>query len=368
MPNDIRDIAEAILRNRTTTDYNIRGCTPFVGAGVSKSVCEKLDANALTDALVQQFEVPHWVSKDLPTVADYVAADNHHSQMPAKLHIRKVITDLTSLATAEMESTGWEALTDFVRCPFPLIITTNYDNFIEEAAIKAGKDVVRVVCNWFDGTKDAFKQAKMEECPPDLNTLVGTNKVVVFHIHGHVDLPESLVLSQDDYVKFLVQFSKQSKETESNMIPPPLHTVLACHSLLLLGYSMEDVNFKVLIRAIREIERKSILNKSLSIQTPPTRPNLCRQISELCNSECMDGNSIRQDITLKDGCISRMREQVFAEWDLDKQKESEMSCLQKMFDDYSVSIVWNKFHVFVEKLINEQQMKDYFASQKKGGN
>ena len=68
---------------------------------------------------------------------------------------------------------------------------------------------------------------------------------VVFHLHGHYDVPESLVLTEDDYLDFLVAVSR-----DDGLLPHQIQKALAGASLLFLGYRLADWNFRVIHRGL----------------------------------------------------------------------------------------------------------------------
>ena len=77
---------------------------------------------------------------------------------------------------------------------------------------------------------------------------------LVYHLLGSDEQADSLVLTEDSYLDYLV---KVSAETER--IPAYIWAALANSSLLFLGYSLRDWEFRVIMRglvATREQRRK----------------------------------------------------------------------------------------------------------------
>jgi SIR2-like protein len=81
---------------------------------------------------------------------------------------------------------------------------------------------------------------------------------------SHQDLPQSLVLTEDDYLDFLVEASKQPK-----MLPPRIQEAVTNSSLLFIGYRLADVNFRVLFRGLLNSLTKGLRSISLAVQLPP---------------------------------------------------------------------------------------------------
>ena len=87
---------------------------------------------------------------------------------------------------------------------------------------------------------------------------------VVFHLHGHVEVPASLVLTEDDYLDFLVNISKYQ-----DLIPPRIQRAFRETSLLFLGYRLADWNFRVLFRSLVGYLEKSVSQVHVSVQLVP---------------------------------------------------------------------------------------------------
>ncbi|MCW2370422.1 SIR2 family protein [Sphingobium sp. B11D3D] len=101
------------------------------------------------------------------------------------------------------------------------IITTNYDNMLEslftgyEAII--GKQVLRYNLN-------AYGE--------------------VYHIHGNVDSPNTIVINKEDYDKW----GKESKYFAAKLL-----TYFAEHPIIIFGYSLTDSNVRIILEDIGQI-------------------------------------------------------------------------------------------------------------------
>jgi hypothetical protein len=67
---------------------------------------------------------------------------------------------------------------------------------------------------------------------------------VVYHLHGHIDVPQSLVLTETDYVSFLVETSRK------RLLPHQIEKALANASLIFVGYGFADWDFRVIFRGL----------------------------------------------------------------------------------------------------------------------
>ena len=139
----------------------------------------------------------------------------------------------------EHRNTSYAVLADL---NLPIYITTNYDKFMEAALYSRGKEPVSEFCRWnklgeAGGITSVF-DSKTQYIPTQSNPLV-------YHLHGIVDRPQSMVLTEDDYIDFIVNLS-----SNNDIIPSAIRRLLVTSSLLFIGYSLEDINFRIIFRGI----------------------------------------------------------------------------------------------------------------------
>ncbi len=144
--------------------------------------------------------------------------------------------------------------------PVPIYITTSYHDFMEEALRAAGKQPCSEICYWRDELE--FDVPSVFEENPDYKPTEKTP--LVYHLHGREAHPSSMVLSEDDYLDFLVIVSQ-----DEDRITPRVNQALADSLLILLGYELKGWDFRVLLRGL--IKAKPVVRrpKSLSIQLLP---------------------------------------------------------------------------------------------------
>ena len=83
----------------------------------------------------------------------------------------------------------------------PIYLTTSYHNFIEVALKRAGKEPRTEICRWHKGLESIPSVFDDEDYEPT------KDEPLVYHLHGSDLHPESLVLSEDNYLEFLVAIS-----------------------------------------------------------------------------------------------------------------------------------------------------------------
>ncbi len=167
--------------------------------------------------------------------------------------------------TELVQATGWEALTaddpnqvhrvlaDF---DLPLYLTTNPDNFMVEALKAQGKEPVREICRWsedLDWLPSRFAQDDAYEPTPD--------EPLVYHLFGSDEEINSPVLTEDDYLRFLVRVS-----AERDRIPNLIREALSSSSLMFVGYSLYDWEFRVLMHGLVASLEQRLRFKYVAVQ------------------------------------------------------------------------------------------------------
>jgi hypothetical protein len=187
----------------------------------------------------------------------------------------------------------------------PLILTTNYDDLLEQAFDAVGEpyDVVVYVANGKDAGKFRHQphgkgeEARLIEEPEAYVELDPTKRTVILKIHGFVDrspqdpedAKDSYVITEDHYIEYL------TRTDLGNLIPVNLLKRLGkCH-FLFLGYSLRDWNLRAILHRIwadRDLEFDSW---SVQIHADPLERKSWQrrevQIFDMPLAEYLDGLS-----------------------------------------------------------------------------
>jgi hypothetical protein len=155
------------------------------------------------------------------------------------------------------------------RLPLPIYVTTSYYDFMERALSAEGKSPRSQICVWWVDPAERGSVGLSAEHKTDPDFVPGPESPLVYHLNGLEEYPESLVLSEDDYLDFLVRVSEEGKDSEAPLIPLHLSAALAQSSLLLLGYRLQDWDFRVLFRGLIKAKRTSLRKFSIAIQLDP---------------------------------------------------------------------------------------------------
>lgn len=128
--------------------------------------------------------------------------------------------------------------------PLPIYITTCYHDVLERALSAMGKQPITQVCFWSGSIPQMQEEHKpLEAFEPS------PQKPLVYHLFGFDRYPLTMVLSEDDFLDFLVEVTVDRGTTRS-IIPAYLQSALAVSWQMLLGYRLPDWDFRTLFRGI----------------------------------------------------------------------------------------------------------------------
>jgi len=146
------------------------------------------------------------------------------------------------------------------RLPLPIYITTSYYDFLERALDAEGKRPHTQICFWSGRGSSARTEHRA-----DPNYEPSPTNPAVYHLFGLEDYPQTLVLSEDDFMNFLVSVVEDTN-TQNPIVPLKLRQALAESPLLLLGYQLRDWDFRVLFRFILKFRREELSPRGMVIQ------------------------------------------------------------------------------------------------------
>jgi SIR2-like protein len=213
-------------------------CTPFIGAGACAPWLP-LGSEIARD-WASKHDYPLGDSHQLARIAQFLAIKEDNDMYPKNI-LNRILKEKRppDFRLEEHRDTPYVVLADL---NLPIYITTNYDHFMEAALKSKGKDPVSEFCRWNKAGEaggiisvfDREKQYMPREARP-----------LVYHLHGIIDKPQSMVLTEDDYIDFIVALS-----SNNDIIPPAIRQLMTTSPLLFIGYSLEDINFRTIFRGI----------------------------------------------------------------------------------------------------------------------
>lgn len=241
-------------------------CTPFLGAGACAGVLPLGSDIAREWAKASGYPFPD--CGNLPRVAQFRAV--HDGSLAPKLELQTLFQNKGQPDFLD-ESEPHRVISDL---RLPVYITTNYDQFLLRAIEtdnvrdpKRKRTPRSVICPWHSRLR------RNGQAPRGLiETEPTPDEPLIFHMHGRIDKDESMVLTEDDYLDFLMVISEKSddeSQPQSGVIPPRIEEAFASTSLLFLGYSLEDMNFKVIFRKLATFMGRAEGARHVSVQLAP---------------------------------------------------------------------------------------------------
>jgi len=185
------------------------------------------------------------------------------------------LTDIASeFGYPAYEDADHDPLRLLARLNLPIYITTSYFDFLERAIIAEGRTPLTQVCFWSGDETNV-----LPEHQTNLNFVPKAETPLVYHLFGFEKYPRTLVLSEDDYLSFLVEATK-GPDIHKPVIPLYLADALRSMSLVLLGFNLDDWDFRVLYRGVVKPGASSLRSFGLILQLEPGKSGLAENAEE----------------------------------------------------------------------------------------
>jgi hypothetical protein len=178
----------------------------------------------------------------LPKLTGFLTVNNvdteHiHLNLKYKISDYYKTIELPNFLLEEFKYTPYSFLADL---NLPLYITTNYDHCMEECLRLKGKSPVSDFCKWKDDLINFVEAYNIPSVFDDTRYRPTIERPLVYHIHGDIETPESMVLTERDYSDFIINLNREE------ILPGIIRRDLATSSLMYVGYSRDDVIFRTL--------------------------------------------------------------------------------------------------------------------------
>ena len=258
---------QAILAN-----IEDRTATPIIGPGLSEWMLGSRREIAQRWAREYNFPMAPHNREDLAQVAQFLAVN----QQPAfprrelRRHLKRellarygerldaavadseldeIIAAVGALHDADQaaaaERTPYQVL---ARLGLPIYITTEPTTLLADALTAAGRAPRVELFPWNEELEEMaalrFQSSGQinghaDEEPPS------PQRPLVYHLFGRIDVPGSVVLTQDDYFRYLAGVTRNK-----NLIPLRVRRALTDTGLLFLGFHLDEWDFRVLFHSI----------------------------------------------------------------------------------------------------------------------
>jgi hypothetical protein len=230
--------------------------TPITGLAMTDSLVGTRRQIAQDFARSFEFPMARHQQEDMPQVAQFVTVMTNTETLRSSLrehlasdlqhhlaeeHKDAELADLFVLTWSRLRSRESDPHLVLARLPCPVFVTGHPASLIGAALREAGKDPVEEVCRWrpdvYDWPRSIF------EAEPGY--VPSANRPLVFHVFGRLEVPDSLVITEDDYMEFLIRVAE-----DKSLVPPPVRAALTDSALLLLGFNLQDYDVRVLLRTL----------------------------------------------------------------------------------------------------------------------
>ena len=158
---------------------------------------------------------------------------------------------------------------------FPLVLTTNYDQLLERALNKADKNP----------RKGVYDPEGLEATTDFPDGADDPQRPFIFKIHGDVDAPKSVVITDEDYIQFTLRMGDRDA---LHPVPETFRYQFKRMPTLFIGYSLVDYNLRLLFKTLRwkldPAQRKPAY--SVDLYPDPCSSSNSSDAIATCNSSC----------------------------------------------------------------------------------
>ncbi len=238
-------------------------CTPIIGPGLLDSLLGPSADIARAWASTFHYPMSPYDSDALPKVAQYLATDkgdavpfdeyedavqralkkNFQADLPPETIKKKFVEPdalMKIIGAKRRANNPLDAYRVLSNLPFPLYITANPDCLLEDALVEAGRKPEAMVSPWnarLASRKTVFDLQPDYEPSPE--------HPLVFYLFGRWNDRGSLVLTEDEYIKYLIGFTSNKA-----FVPEQVRLALSDTMLLFLGFQTEEWAFRVIFHSI----------------------------------------------------------------------------------------------------------------------
>lgn len=153
------------------------------------------------------------------------------------------------------------ALCALAKLKFPVIVTTNYDKLFEKALGYAGKTPSLV--SIYKKNDIGVSREETEDLGTDDPT---PESPFLFKIHGDINKPESIVITDEDYVHFILRMTEADP---FDPVPETVRVKMKKWPTLFIGYSLKDYNLRVIFKTLRWRKDRAKYPNSYSVDLYP---------------------------------------------------------------------------------------------------
>lgn len=231
MPFDLKTVPDRLIEAAQH-----RNLVPLIGAGISRQSKKKAFPNwrDLLDFLNNRAREKRYVNKKEWSEMQKLLDKGQFLMVAEALRYNLPTDEYTSLLKEAFNPTGAEP-TEVHKAVFrlgaPLILTTNYDLLLEDAYAQV-----------YGRAANVYTYRGASEVQQSLQIRQLTDRPIIFKLHGSIDEPSSIILTEQDYRKLIYQ------EIGYRTV---LSAVFVTHVVLMLGFSFSDRELTLMLEALR---------------------------------------------------------------------------------------------------------------------
>ena len=268
---------------------NEQKCLPFIGqeshSNIPFSTLEEkslhhIDLNKISNDWAIKHKYPLENTFQISNVAQFMAIRFGKDIIP-KNELSQILSKIKApdFSQEKYDNTPYAVLS---KLRLPIYITTNYDHFMEGALLNQGRQPVSDFCRWteyllkdevYTDLSKNFSKVVISNSESKLSSVLDqgseyrptVERPLVYHLYGDIAAPASMVLTEKDYFDFVINLHTSQEIT---MLPSVLLKSLATSSLLFIGYSLDEINFRVIFQGFISLQKTNIRPTSLSVHVP----------------------------------------------------------------------------------------------------
>lgn len=207
-------------------------CLPFLGAGACTNFLKPdgqeeaglLTGSQLAELLAKKCQYTNGSVYDLPKIAEHFLYENNGDRHALETAVRDL---LQKRCAPRPIHTALAQL-----CQIRVVMTSNYDTLLESELGNYDRKLIKHIYNPTNPKTGHFQGT----------IFFGERDVILHKMHGSIDDPGSMVITESDYIHYLAHLH----DLDRGMPEYFRRTIIPQFTLLFLGYSLQDWNFKVL--------------------------------------------------------------------------------------------------------------------------
>jgi hypothetical protein len=237
---------------RLVKQVRLGDCLPFLGAGACSGTLPT--AADLSMHYAEQYEYPFHDRTDLARVTQYALTEIRDS-VDLKAELCDFLHEFGHPPPHDLAEPH-ALLADL---PISVFLTTNYDGFLATALRRTGKRPQVAVSPWWD-TLNPQPDPRWDPTP---------DAPLVYHLHGSCAEPRSMVVTESDYLTYMVNIVEVPAATGRSLLPTAVLDAMSRRPMLFLGYSLQDWTFRVLFHGLARATPRHNQRRHVSVQLMP---------------------------------------------------------------------------------------------------